>query len=213
MKTTAFLILIGSVLFLAASFSPISRVHMEPTAAGKLAIITAAPTAWLIAQLLYALGALITAVGLGRALFQLRNVGPFILAAGAILLLAAGAVLFSAYVFSRAADPQTWVQITPPHSLFLGYTILTQIGLGLFGIVLLKTDFPRWLGWLVTGVTLTLMILTAIFADMPPFAYYLLALPVGIALLRNNHPSRSWSSHALSSNLPNRHGSPSERSR
>jgi hypothetical protein len=189
MKTTSRLILIGSVLFLTASFSPISRVHMEPTAAGKLAIITAEPTAWLLAQLLYALGALIAAAGFGKAVFQLRQMGPPPLFSGVILLLAAGSILFSVYVFTRATNPQAWVHITPPHPLFLGYTILTQIGLLLFGIMLLKTGFLRWLGWLVTGSIFILLILTAVFADMPPFVYYLLGLPVGIVFLRSSRQS------------------------
>jgi hypothetical protein len=186
MKTTAFLILTGSVLFLAASFSPISRVHMEPTAAGRLAIITAEPAAWLIAQLLYSFGAFITAAGIGTAAFRLRSRVPSVLSYTVILAIAAGAIYFGAYVYFRWTNPQAWVQITPPYPSFLTYSFLTQAALLLFGIMLLIAGLPRWLGWLVTGSMLLLILLTLVFRDMPPFAYYLLSLPIGFVLLRKS---------------------------
>jgi hypothetical protein len=184
MKTTSLLILVGSLLFLTASFSPISRVHMEPTAAGKLAIIEAEPNAWLFAQVLYTLGALVTAAGLGRAAFYFRRQAPAALSYAVILLLAAGTLLFTAYVYFRTSNPQAWVQIIPPHPLFLGYSFVMQIGLVLFGVLLLKSGVQRWLSWVVSGSMVLLLVLTIIFADMPPFAYYLLALLVGIVLIR-----------------------------
>jgi hypothetical protein len=189
MKTTSLLILVGSLLFLTASFSPISRVHMEPTAAGKLAIIAAEPNAWLFAQVLYTLGALVTAAGLGRAAFQFRWQAPAALSYAVILLLATAALLFTAYVLFRTSNPQAWVQITPPHPLFLGYSYVMQIGLVLFGVLLLKAGVQRWLTWVVSGSMVLLLILTIIFADMPPLAYYLLTLLVGIVLFRKNRRS------------------------
>jgi hypothetical protein len=185
MKIPALLMIIGSILFLTASFSPISRVHMEPTAAGKLAIITQEPNAWLIAQLLYSFGAIITAAGVGVAAFRLRREAPAPISSAVILSVAAGAVFFAAYVYFRTTNPQAWAQIQPPHTSFLTYTFLTQMGYLLFGILLLKSGFPHWLGWLISGSMLILIILTVVFRDMPPFAYYLLGVPIGIVLLRN----------------------------
>ncbi|MFO7894923.1 MAG: hypothetical protein R6U63_14505 [Longimicrobiales bacterium] len=62
-RTDAIVIIVGSVLFMAAAFSPISRVFAIPDPVEKLAIIQDAATQWTVAQALFALGALVTAVG------------------------------------------------------------------------------------------------------------------------------------------------------
>jgi hypothetical protein len=64
-KMSALVIILGSVLFLIAAFSPISfRVFPEPSAARKLEVMTASPTAWFVAQILFALGAMVTMIGI-----------------------------------------------------------------------------------------------------------------------------------------------------
>jgi hypothetical protein len=59
-------IFVGSALFLCAAFTPISfRVFPEKSATRKLEIIRASPTAWSVTQVLFGLGALVTAIGVG----------------------------------------------------------------------------------------------------------------------------------------------------
>ena len=182
-KFTAWTIIAGSLLFFAASFSPLSRVHMEASAEGKMAIITQDPTGWVFVQILYGLGAVLAAAGIGSAAYQLsRSRLAWWLPVSAAM--AAGAVFFAVYVIFRAVNPQEWVQIIPPHPAFFTYTLLTQAGLFLFGLVLLSSPYPRWLAWLFGASMLALFVLTVIFRDMPPFAYYLISLPAGIVFLR-----------------------------
>jgi hypothetical protein len=57
-------IIFGSALFLGAAFLPISfRVSTKKSATRKLEAIRASPTAWSATQILFGLGALVTAVG------------------------------------------------------------------------------------------------------------------------------------------------------
>jgi hypothetical protein len=184
-KLAGIVLITGAILFLAASFSPISRVHAEPTAAGKLEIITASPTAWAFSQILYSLGALATVAGVGMAAYSLRHHTPTLPLLLAVLALASGALFFAGYAYFRAVDPQAWVQVTPPMWPFLAYTFLTQAGLLLFGLAWLRTPLPRWPGWLMLGGAILLFTLTVIFGDMPPLAYYLLTLLAGIMFYRS----------------------------
>ena len=56
-------IIVGSALFLCAAFAPISfRVFPEKSATRKLKVIRASPIAWSVTQILFGLGALVTAV-------------------------------------------------------------------------------------------------------------------------------------------------------
>jgi hypothetical protein len=182
-KPIALLILTGSLLFLIASFSPISRVHMAATAAEKLAIITEENQAWLFAQVLYTLGALLTASGIGLAALQIHRQARSGLWLPVFVGMAAGFLFFGAYVIFRTVNPQAWVEIVPPHPQFLVYTLLTQAGLFLFGLMLRRDGYPGWLSWLVVGSMAIVFILTIIFRDMPPFAYYLLSLTIAIVIL------------------------------
>ncbi len=183
-KITAWTLIAGSLIFFAASFSPLSRVHMEASVEGKMAIITQAPSAWVLVQVLYGAGAVLTAAGIGSAAYQLRRSSRLALWVPAAAATFVGSLFFASYAVFRAVNPQEWVKITPPDPAFFAYTLLTQAGLFLFGLVLLSSLYPRWLAWLFSASMLVLFILTLVFRDMPPFAYYLISLPAGIAFLR-----------------------------
>ena len=88
-KMSALVIILGSVLFLIAAFSPISGVFAEPSPAGKLEIIMASPNAWSVAQIFFALGAMITVIGIALIgdRFRTQSVAWFIHASVAVLCL------------------------------------------------------------------------------------------------------------------------------
>jgi hypothetical protein len=196
MKTISIVIILGSILFLAGSFSPMSSVYMEPTAEGKLNIIQSSPGGWVLKQVLYSLGALLTAGGFSAAAYRLRgSISRLYLPI--LLTLLAATIFFLAYVVFRTVNPEAWVQIPPPHPQFLAYTFLMQAGMLLLGVALLQSGYPRWLGWLITGSMVALFVLTVIFRDMPPLAYYLLALPVGFVLLRRKQPFKQQQSQIV----------------
>ena len=89
-KMSAIVIILGSVLFLIAAFLPISRVFAEPSAVRKLEIIAASPNAWFVAQIFFALGAMVTVTGIAIIgyLFRTQPFALFIHASVAVLFLA-----------------------------------------------------------------------------------------------------------------------------
>lgn len=64
-RMSATVIILGAVLFMTAAALPVSfRVFPEPSPVRKLERIEASPTAWSVAQVLFALGATLTVVGI-----------------------------------------------------------------------------------------------------------------------------------------------------
>lgn len=177
-------LIIGSLLFLIAAFSPISRVFGEPDAAKKLEILMNGRIAWTVANILFALGAIVTAVGLALSSYQLRKIPYSELAYLGAAVIVVGAFLWSWSVYLRTNDPKAFVEGTLPGWQFIAYTILTQAGLVAFGIVLLRSGLPGWVGWMVIGGSLLFFSLYLIFKDMPPFVYYILTLVTGIMLFK-----------------------------
>jgi hypothetical protein len=169
-------IIIGSVFFLIAAFSPVSRIFGLPSADRKLEIILSAQNQWMVAQVFFALGALVTAAGIGIIAYHFRGQSFSALMNTAVVILAIGALLWTWHVYLRAIDPQLFVPKGIPVWYFAAYTLLTQIGLAFFGVALLRTELQNWVGWMMIGSMGLFFLLTLIFRDMPPFVYYVVTL-------------------------------------
>lgn len=178
-------IAVGSILFLAAAFSPISRVFGMADAERKLEIIMGARTQWMVAQWLFALGALVTAAGIG--LFALRSIGErasiFLFPSAA--LIGVGALLWGWHVYQRAVDPARFVAGDLPSWGFVTYSLMTILGLAVLGVGLLRTDMQPWVGWLSIGAAGLFLVVGVVFRDMPPFVYYIILLMIGFMLFRS----------------------------
>jgi hypothetical protein len=177
-------LIVGSILFLAAAFSPISRVFSIRDPGARLDIIAAAPTQWLVAQALFAAGALVAAAGIALVAYRLRHQPVAGGLAATAALMGTGALLWSWHVYLRAADPARFVAGDVPVWLFAGYSLLTIAGLAVLGKTLLRTRLPRWLGRLCIGSAGLFLVMGILFQDLPPFVYYLVTLAVGVAVLR-----------------------------
>lgn len=183
----AAIVVLGSILFLIAAFSPAARVFAESDAERKLQMILADRRAWTNSQWLFSLGALVTAAGL--LLVVLYDGGPLAVPWSylAVATLLVGAGLWSWHVYLRAVDPQAFVRGALPAWHFVAYTLATQAGLATLGFVIARMDaqsrLPGWLGWLLMGSCALLFILYLLFKDMPPFVYYILTLLLGLMLL------------------------------
>lgn len=186
-RLAAILVIIGSVLFLAAAFSPISRVFAMD-AERKIEAITAAPNQWALSQVLFGLGAFVTAAGVGllaRAFPPGRASSLLWVAAGLLLV---GAAFWAWHLWLRTADPVAFAHRDQPFWQFPVYTLFSQLGFALMGIGLLHTGLPPWVGWMLAGSMAVLFVLLLVFRDMPPFAYYLLTLVAGVVFLRTPAP-------------------------
>jgi hypothetical protein len=91
-RVSGILIIVGSALFLCAAFTPISSRVFTPgrSATHKLEAIRGSPTAWSVTQILFGLGALVTAIGIGVLAYGLRRQPPvwLVWTSVAILILA-----------------------------------------------------------------------------------------------------------------------------
>lgn len=190
-KICAITIIVGSLLFLIAAFSPISRVFGESSAAVKLEIIMESLNQWKFSQFLFAAGTFVTAIGIGLTgiLYRTQSISMIIYLSMVLLLI--GVVFWTWHVYLRAVDPLAFTEGSIPAWLFVTYTFLTQAGLILFGVALLGMGLPDWTGWLMIGSMVLFFLLTIIFKDMPPFVYYIITLVTGVMIYRMDLPIES----------------------
>lgn len=176
-------LMVGSVLFLTAAFLPYGRVFTQSEPAVRLEILHRMKTLWSIGQVLFALGSVVTVLGLALLVNNYRGnlPGSWVWLALAVMLI--GSLLWSWHCMERMSSPEGFVNGTNTPYLFLIYSILTQTGLIIFGIFLLGTGLPAWTGWMLIAGTALLSILMIIFKDMPPFTYYLITLILAIKVL------------------------------
>jgi hypothetical protein len=183
-KPSAATIIVGSILFLVAAFSPISRIFGIQDAAQKLDIISAAPNQWMIAQGLFALGSIVTVAGIGVLAYRLAGQSFSIYLNLSVVVMAIGALLWTWHVYLRAFDPARFTAGEIPMWLFALYSLLTMVGLALIGIALLHMALPSWVGWLAIGAPALFLVLALVLGDMPPLVYYVVTLVIGTVLYR-----------------------------
>lgn len=177
-KFTAIILIAGSLLFLIGAFSPVSLAFFsESDETKRLGIILGRRQAWSISQLFFALGAVVTAAGIGLAAHDLRALSspsllPYLGAAA--IIIAAG--LWSWHVYLRAVGPRAFVEGVLPAWHFTGYTLFTQAGLIAIGAAMLRSTTPDWVGWAMIGGALVCFLIYLRLRDLPPFIYYLLTL-------------------------------------
>jgi hypothetical protein len=186
LKPSAIVMIAGSILFLIAAFSPISRIFGEPDAMRRLEMIMNARTQWTVAQFFFVAGALVMPISIGMFGHQFSGTPLAAYLYGIMGLLLIGALFWSWHVYLRTVDPALFTSGALPAWLFVTYTLLTMVGLALFGWVLLQTGLPPWTGWMMIGSMVALLVLAAAFGDMPPFVYYVFTLIVGIVMLRSD---------------------------
>ena len=175
---------LGSVLFIVAAFLPISfRVFPETSPARKLESIEAALGQWQAAQVLFGAGAVVTVLGIALYAMSVRREAFAPLVWTSVALLALAVVPWLWQVAARAADPERFAQGRSPTWAYLASFLITEAGLAALGVALLSSQLPAWVGWALIVYVAVLAVLTLVFRDMPPFAFYLATLVVGAVLL------------------------------
>jgi hypothetical protein len=184
-RVSGILIIVGSALFLCAAFSPISSRVFAPgrSATRKLEVIRGSPTAWLVTQILFGLGALVTVLGVGVLAYGLGRQPPVWLIWTSVALLSVAVVLWLWHLYGRTVDPVAFAEGRWPRWPFLAYCMLTELGLAILGYTLLRGYQPTWIGWMLIVSMVLLFVLTLIFRDMPPLMFYLATLILGMALV------------------------------
>ncbi len=178
----------GSLLFFVGAATPVnSRVFGTDEPLLKLQYIEEDPAAWDLAMTLLGLGGLIAAIGLVPLASSVRGVTDRqilgVMAYGAATLAIGGAlswVMISSIRIARSPFDVVFGDISP--WLFGTYRVLTRAAFVIFGVVLLLSGYPRWLGWMLIVVG-AMMFADLVALVLPPFVHYVLFLILGAAVL------------------------------
>jgi hypothetical protein len=181
-QLAAVITIAGSVMFLAAAFLGTPRVFVEPSAVRKLEIINASPRLWTTAQIGFGLGAALAAGGLAIAALHLGEQSLSWLAYASVALLAVGALAWAGHLYARADDPVTFANGGLPAWPLMTYFVLTPAGFAGIGIILLRSSVPDWVGWLLVGSMVLILVATAVARDTVPLVYYGPTLVAGVML-------------------------------
>lgn len=182
-RLASVLIVVGSVLFLVAAFHPVSRIFGIKETSKKLEIITSEHNGWVFAQWLFALGSIVTAIGVGSVAYVMRHHHGSTFAAIACAAMVIGCVFWSYHTYLRAADPQGFVNGQQPGWTFVIYTLLTMAGIALLGVALLQWPLSNWLGWTAIISPSAFLVLYIILGDLPPFVHYAVTCLVGVVIM------------------------------
>ncbi len=156
-------------------------------------VIDADPTAWTMAMLLMAVGTVVVAVGLlllARHLQGLSDEQNVRRASTAAAALALTGGLAYATGRSISAVSQAWETPYEPAILvmWITFSVLWQLALILMGYALLRTGYPKWLGWPVIVLAALILVAVAFTGGLPPGVYYFAVAFLGIALLFVREP-------------------------
>jgi hypothetical protein len=181
-ETGSLLLVIGSLVFLAGAALGVPRVFTESDREKRLQMLTERLTAWRAAQPLYALGPLVTAVGVGVIAAGTSDATVRTLLSVAAAALWIGAMAWSWSVYLRGTRVADFAFGRLPGWPFALYVLLTIGGLLLLGAGFLIDSVPAWIGWVTVAANIVFLVAYVRFGDLPPFVFYLLLILVGIAV-------------------------------
>ncbi|HSM18340.1 MAG TPA: hypothetical protein VK845_15240 [Gemmatimonadales bacterium] len=172
---------LGSVVYMVA-LAPVSGVYGGRDPDEVIAHIRARWRGYVISQVLFAAGALITALGMALLAVHLADAnGPLLPAAGAIAMLLGGA-MWAVLSYDRTLNFERFFREYGrfPISAW-AWLVLTGIGLVIYGFLLPGSDYPDWIAP-VTWLLVALQVGGAIFfpKQVPPQIYYAATLLIGI---------------------------------
>ena len=188
------MLIIGSILFASAAFTPISGQIFGAAATPTeiISFIEADPTGWLVTNILFGAGSLIAAIGVALFTVHLHN-GRYSQNVKMIGYVSAGTALVAALMwliisYLRVVQPEQIMSINGGAYLWLGwvYVIGNIVTLLMMGAIMFMSDYSKWLGGvlLVFGVVTIISELRSV-----PLVYYIPFLIAGIVLLVRSRTS------------------------
>ena len=91
---------------------------------------------------------MLTVIALGFLSYGFRDIVGAWWSHLGVLLMFAGALLWCWHLRERTINPEAFVKgLNTPYP-FVIYSILTQVGIALIGILLLRSCIVNWVGWM-----------------------------------------------------------------
>jgi hypothetical protein len=182
-RTSGIVLSIGSLLFLAAAFMPVSRVFVVRGAEQQLAVIAADRSGWQVAQFFFGSGATIAWVGMAMLVYRLKTKKRSIFPLVAVAASGVGLVFWIVYIYLRTISPENFVHSLYPGWLFPAYSFLTLLAILVLGMEMYRLKFPRWLSLFTMNSAVLLALAFLVLKDLPPLLYYIVTLVDGISVL------------------------------
>jgi hypothetical protein len=190
-KIAGSLLIVGSLLFFIAAFTPANvRVVMASDPQQRAEFAENDRGGWLIANVVFGVASIAAVAGLALFGIQAQSTGDLTqVRVGSVLGTAAAAIgtaLWVIILYNRVVSPlqEMTSNLSTNPWIFPAYTLLMQIALVIVGVVLLRSNYPGWLGWGVLAFGALTFAAYMFFKDMPPFAHYVPLLVMGITLVR-----------------------------
>lgn len=191
------LLIAGVLVIIIANLNPVVAAYTAPDLLTGIAIVARNWSGWVLQHSVFLTGLLLTTGGLIVLGNSLRTTAGERLAQGALLGVAAATSIWVVISAIRVMVPTAEIRQSadiPPLLgaamngwLFQCFNWLMLGSLAIYGVALLQSGWPRWVG-LTTSILSSLMLgVFSIFGDGPPEMLCAVTLILGIAALR-----RGW---------------------
>lgn len=183
---TAAILLIGAALaILGSGFVNAPGLYRTEDVEERLEIIEANRTRWLANQALVVLGGLMLVGGFAALASSLRSAQAGWLTTFGTAAIAIGTLSAVYFVYLQTVDPRGGYSGAYPLPEALAYWMWLA-GTLLFGIAVLQSNLPAWVGYLTAGVALVYSVIFLITGAgfMAPFLIAILAAVIGVVLFR-----------------------------
>jgi hypothetical protein len=177
------LLIAGSLSFwIGAGFTWRVFVQTDPEKAAQL--ITNLRSSWVVGHILLLAGVVIVAAGLGVFTSAVETAAVRPLAMVGLVAIALGSIVWAYIVvaFRLAMPPEEYVRTTAGAWTYPTFSLLTLGALILYGVVLLLSGFPAWLGIATVGLS-GLILVAFLMQKAFPALYFIPTLIMGIAFL------------------------------
>lgn len=178
------LLVAGWFIFWAGAFQPTTRVHLTSDADFREKLINERDSYWIVSHIMFVIGAVTTTAGMAIFTSTIEGTNARVLAIVGLVAVVLGtfAWIHIVFAFRLLMPSEEYVRTTAGGWTFPTYTALTLGGLILYGIVLLLSDFPTWLGLVIIGLN-SMILITYYVWDMGPGLFYITTLIMGIVFL------------------------------
>src|SRR5262249_250211 len=150
----------------------------QPDTEKMAEVITRLRPYWILGHILFLVAVVIVAVGLGVFTSTVEAENARLLAIVGLVAIGLGSLIWASIVvrFRLSMPPEELVRTTAGAWTFPAFTLLTLGALILYGLVLLTSRFPAWLGIISVGLSGLILIAFLSRKNVIPAVFYIVPL-------------------------------------